>query len=138
VPGMLGVACTRSIPDLGCSTSPASRVSRDGHNHARLRSSDNPTGQSDRGEVTCVHREAGRQTTARTGRACQTHVVSCVPSLPDPLRRELLDYLLGTSSERAEMIAKLVERSPGMAALLMDLEADDDLRSQLEMTLLNR
>jgi hypothetical protein len=64
--------------------------------------------------------------------------VSCVPSLPDPLRRELLDYLLGTSSERAEMIAKLVERSPGMAALLMDLEADDDLRSQLEMTLLNR
>lgn len=61
-----------------------------------------------------------------------------VRSLPDPLRRELLDYVLGTSSERARMIAKLSERNPGMADLLMDLEADDELRARLEIDLLNR
>lgn len=61
-----------------------------------------------------------------------------IHSLPDPLRRELLEYLLGTSSERATMIAKLSERNPDMTDLLMDLEADDELRTRLEMDLLNR
>lgn len=51
-----------------------------------------------------------------------------VQSLPDPLRRELLEYLLDTSGERAAMIARL-GANPGMGNL-MDLEANDDLRAR--------
>jgi hypothetical protein len=58
-------------------------------------------------------------------------------SLPDPLRRELLDYLLTTSQELAAMIATLAERNPSMADLLINLEADDDLRARFAMELLN-
>jgi hypothetical protein len=45
-----------------------------------------------------------------------------------------LEYLLGTSSERAAIIAQLSDRNPGMADLLMDLEADDELRARLELS----
>jgi hypothetical protein len=58
-------------------------------------------------------------------------------SLPDPLRRELLDCLLATSQKRAAMIGTLAGRNPSMADLLIDLEAVDDLRARFEMELLN-
>jgi hypothetical protein len=51
--------------------------------------------------------------------------------LPEPLRRDLLRYLLATSAERARLIGELTERNPGMADLLAELEADDDLRARL-------
>ncbi len=35
------------------------------------------------------------------------------------------------------MIATLAERNPSMADLLIDLEADDDLRARFAMELLN-
>ena len=54
---------------------------------------------------------------------------------PD-LRRDLLRYLAATSEERARLIGELVERNPGMGSLLMDLEADDDLRTRFEIGLL--
>jgi hypothetical protein len=66
--------------------------------------------------------------------ACQTWRMTDARSLPDPLRRELLDYLLGTSGERAGMIAKLCERNPGVANLLMELEADDTSARGLRWT----
>ncbi len=56
--------------------------------------------------------------------------------LPDPLRRELLDYLLATSLERAGIIARLSEQNPSVADLLMDLEADDELRARFEIELM--
>lgn len=61
-----------------------------------------------------------------------------IPALPEALRRELLDYLLSSSSERAQMIAKLSEQSPSVAKLLIDLESDDELRTTLERNLLNQ
>ena len=54
---------------------------------------------------------------------------------PD-LRRDLLRYLGATSKERARLIGQLVERNPGMADVLMDLEADYDLRTRFEIELL--
>ena len=54
-------------------------------------------------------------------------------SIPPALRDDLLAYLLCTSPDRARLIAELIERNPGLANLLMDLEADDDLRAKLEM-----
>lgn len=42
-----------------------------------------------------------------------------------------------TSPDRARLIAEMNARNPGMADLLMDLEADDDLRARLEMELLS-
>lgn len=56
--------------------------------------------------------------------------------IPEPLRRDLLRYLLAASADRARIVAELVDRSPGMAQILMDLEADDDLRARFEMELL--
>ena len=53
------------------------------------------------------------------------------------LRDDLLAYLLCTSPDRARLIAELIERNPGIADLLMDLEADDDLRARLEIELLS-
>ena len=44
--------------------------------------------------------------------------------------------MLCTSPDRARLIAELIERNPGIADLLMDLEADDDLRAGLEIELL--
>jgi hypothetical protein len=55
---------------------------------------------------------------------------------PSPPRRDLLRYLAATSGERARLIGELVERSPGIADLLIDLEADDDLRARFEVELL--
>ena len=52
------------------------------------------------------------------------------------LRDDLLAYLLCTSPDRARLIAELTERNPGIADLLMGLEADDDLRARLEIELL--
>jgi hypothetical protein len=57
-------------------------------------------------------------------------------SLPDPLRRDLLRYLGATSVERAKLIGELTRGNPDMAELLIDLEADDDLRSQFEVALI--
>lgn len=56
--------------------------------------------------------------------------------LTPELRRDLLRYLAHTSKERARLIDELVERNPGIGTLLMDLEADDDLRAQFEVRLL--
>ena len=53
------------------------------------------------------------------------------------LRDDLLAYLLCTSPDRARLIADLTARNPGIADLLMDLEADDDLRARLEIELLS-
>ena len=52
------------------------------------------------------------------------------------LRDDLLAYLFCTSPDRARLIAELTARNPGIADLLMDLEADDDLRTKLEIALL--
>jgi hypothetical protein len=57
-------------------------------------------------------------------------------TFPEPLRRDLLRYLGATSEERARLIGDLVWRNPAMADLLVDLEADDDLRARVEMELL--
>jgi hypothetical protein len=38
--------------------------------------------------------------------------------LPEPLRREVLDYLSATSEERARLIGELTQRNAGMADLL--------------------
>jgi hypothetical protein len=59
-----------------------------------------------------------------------------VEDIPEPLRENLIRYLLATSKERARIIAKLNERNPGMADILMDLEADDELRAKFEIALL--
>lgn len=56
----------------------------------------------------------------------------CCPEL----RRDLLRYLAATSEERARLIGELVERKPGVSSLLMDLEADEDLRMRFEIELL--
>ena len=40
------------------------------------------------------------------------------------------------SADRARLIGELTERNPGMADLLMELEADYDLRTRFEMELL--
>jgi hypothetical protein len=40
------------------------------------------------------------------------------------------------SPDRARIIGELTDRNPGIAELLMDLEADDDLRTRLEIELL--
>ena len=53
------------------------------------------------------------------------------------LRDDLLAYLLCTSPDRARLIAELTARNPGIADLLMDLEADDDQRATLEIELLS-
>jgi hypothetical protein len=57
-------------------------------------------------------------------------------SLPPALRDDLLTYLFCTSPDRARIIAELMVRNPGMGDLLADLEADDDLRAELEVALL--
>jgi len=46
-----------------------------------------------------------------------------------------LAYLLCTSPDRARLIAELTARNPGVADLLMALEADE-LRAKLEIELL--
>ena len=53
------------------------------------------------------------------------------------LRDDLLTYLFCTSPERARLIAELTARNPGITDLLMDLEADDDMRAKLEIELLS-
>ena len=53
-----------------------------------------------------------------------------------PLRRELLDYLLAPSAERARIVGALYEKRPEMADLLAELEADEDLRARFEIALL--
>jgi hypothetical protein len=40
--------------------------------------------------------------------------------------------------DRARIISELVVRNPGIGGLLVELEADDDLRARFEMELLNR
>ena len=46
---------------------------------------------------------------------------------------DLLAYLMCTSPDRARLIAELTARNPGVADLLMDVEADDDMRAKLEI-----
>lgn len=58
--------------------------------------------------------------------------------IPLEFSDDLIRYLLATSAERARIIGELTERNPGMADLLADLEADDDLRAKLEIELLSR
>ena len=45
--------------------------------------------------------------------------------------------MLCTSPDRARLIADLIARNPGITYLLMDLEADDELRAKLEIELLS-
>ena len=59
-------------------------------------------------------------------------------SIPQPFREDLLRYLFATSKERARIISELSEKKPPMADLLIDLEADDDLRARFEIALLRR
>jgi hypothetical protein len=59
-----------------------------------------------------------------------------VSDIPEPLREELLRYLLAPSANRAQIIAGLSRRNRGMAEILMDLESDDELRARFEMALL--
>jgi hypothetical protein len=54
----------------------------------------------------------------------------------ESLRRDLLRYLGASSGERARLIGELTWRKPGLADLLTDLEADDDLRARFEIELL--
>jgi hypothetical protein len=59
----------------------------------------------------------------------------CTP----PPRSARLAYMpaLCTSPDRARLVAELTTWNPGIAELLMDLEADDDLRAKLEIELLD-
>ena len=57
--------------------------------------------------------------------------------IPEPLRDDLIRYLFATSEDRARVVGELTAR-PGMAELLIDLEADDDLRARFEMELLGQ
>jgi hypothetical protein len=57
-------------------------------------------------------------------------------AIPPALRDDLIAYLLCDSPDRARLISELVVRNPGISELLMDLEADDQLRTRLEMALL--
>jgi hypothetical protein len=50
----------------------------------------------------------------------------------------LITYLFCTSPDRARLIAELMARNPGIGDLLIDLEADDDLRARFEIELLGR
>jgi hypothetical protein len=54
--------------------------------------------------------------------------------LPRELRRDLLRYLAASSAERARLIAELTERNAGLADLLGDLEADDELRARWRLS----
>jgi hypothetical protein len=56
--------------------------------------------------------------------------------IPPALRDGLIAYLLCDSPDRARIISELVAKNPGIANLLMDLEADDDSRARLEIELL--
>jgi hypothetical protein len=62
--------------------------------------------------------------------------MASVDDIPPALRDDLITFLLCDSPDRARIISELVERNPGIAELLMDLEADDDLRTRFEMALL--
>ena len=59
-----------------------------------------------------------------------------VGDLGEGLRRDLLTYPSATSYQRARLIGDLVWRNPAMAAFLVDLEADDDMRAEVEIELL--
>jgi hypothetical protein len=61
-----------------------------------------------------------------------------VAHVPDDIRRDLLRYRKATSAERARIIAQLHERGSDLAEVLTDLEADDDLRLQLELDLIRQ
>jgi hypothetical protein len=54
------------------------------------------------------------------------------------MRDALLRYLAATSKERARVIGELAARNLGMAEVLIDLEADHDLRTWLEIKLLQQ
>ncbi len=54
-----------------------------------------------------------------------------VRKIPEPLREDLIRYLLATSAKRASSISELTDGT-GMAEILMELAADD-LRARFEM-----
>lgn len=58
--------------------------------------------------------------------------------IPEPLRDDLIRFLLATSADRARIIGELTASNPGMADLWVDLVADEDLRTRFEMELLGR
>lgn len=57
-------------------------------------------------------------------------------SIPEPLREDLLRYLTADSRERARLISGLATRNPGIADVLIGLEADDQLRTRFEQELI--
>ena len=59
-------------------------------------------------------------------------------NIPAPLRYDLIRYLLAPSEERARITGELTARNPGIADLLIDLEADEELRARFEMELLGQ
>jgi len=59
-----------------------------------------------------------------------------VAPISPALRDDLIAYLMCDSPDRARIISELVTRNPGIADLLMELEADDGLRARFEMALL--
>ncbi len=59
-----------------------------------------------------------------------------IDAIPPALSSDLIRYLMATSAERARIIGGLTARNPGIADLLMELEADDYLRARFEVELL--
>jgi hypothetical protein len=59
------------------------------------------------------------------------------PVIPTGLRDDLTRCQRATSAKWARIIGELTEPNPGMADVLADLEADDDLRAKFEIELLN-
>ena len=57
--------------------------------------------------------------------------------IPPALRDDPIAFLLCDPADRARLIADLLKRNPWMGDLLAELEAGDDLRTRLEMKLLD-
>ena len=57
-------------------------------------------------------------------------------NLPPELRTELRGYLAATAEERAQVIHRIFPLNEALGDILIDLEANDDLRTQFELQLL--
>jgi hypothetical protein len=54
------------------------------------------------------------------------------------LKTELLGYLAATSGERAQVIHRIFPLNEALGQILIDLEANDDLRARFEIELRSR
>ncbi len=57
-------------------------------------------------------------------------------NLPPELRTELRGYFAATAEERAQVIHRIFPLNEALGDILIDLEADDQLRTQFELHLL--